>query len=110
MFGRRYSNGLHQAIEAKERLSVRSESKTLATVTLQNLFRMYKKLVGMTGTAKTEEDEFRDIYNMDVVVIPTNKKVIRRDLQDAVYQKSCLQAVSFIFWVTGEKSQSSAMT
>ena len=87
MFGRRYSNGLHQAIEAKERLSVRSESKTLATVTLQNLFRMYKKLAGMTGTAKTEEDEFRDIYNMDVVVIPTNKEVIRRDLQDAVYQK-----------------------
>ena len=87
MFGRRYSNGLHQAIEAKERLSVRSKSKTLTTVTLQNLFRMYKKLAGMTGTAKTEEDEFRDIYNMDVVVIPTNKEVIRRDLQDAVYQK-----------------------
>ena len=86
MFGRRYSNGLHQAIEAKEHLKVRSESKTLATITLQNLFRMYEKLAGMTGTAKTEEDEFRDIYNMDVVVIPTNKPVIRNDMQDAVYQ------------------------
>ena len=69
MFGRRYSNGLHQAIEAKENLKVRSESKTLATITLQNYFRMYNKLSGMTGTAKTEEDEFRDIYNMDVVKI-----------------------------------------
>ena len=87
MFGRRYSNGLHQAIEAKEHLRVRSESKTLATITLQNLFRMYDKLAGMTGTAKTEEDEFRDIYNMDVVVIPTNKPVIREDKPDAVYQK-----------------------
>ncbi len=86
MFGRRYSNGLHQAIEAKEHLKVRSESKTLATITIQNYFRMYNKLAGMTGTAKTEEDEFRDIYNMDVVVIPTNKPVIRQDLQDSVYQ------------------------
>ena len=86
MFGRRYSNGLHQAIEAKEHVLVRSESKTLATITIQNYFRMYKKLAGMTGTAKTEEDEFRDIYNMDVVVIPTNKPVIRQDLQDQVYQ------------------------
>ena len=77
MFGRRYSNGLHQAIEAKEGVLVRSESKTLATITLQNYFRMYNKLAGMTGTAKTEEDEFREIYNMDVVVIPTNKPVIR---------------------------------
>ena len=86
MFGRRYSNGLHQAIEAKEHVLVRSESKTLATITIQNYFRMYRKLAGMTGTAKTEEDEFRDIYNMDVVVIPTNKPVIREDLQDQVYQ------------------------
>jgi len=86
MFGRRYSNGLHQAIEAKERVKVRSESKTLATITLQNYFRMYNKLAGMTGTAKTEEDEFRDIYNMDVVVIPTNREVTRQDLQDSVYQ------------------------
>ncbi len=85
MFGRRYSDGLHQAIEAKERVQVKSESKTLATITLQNYFRMYEKLAGMTGTAKTEESEFRDIYNMDVVVIPTNKDISREDLQDAVY-------------------------
>ena len=85
MFGRRYSDGLHQAIEAKEHVSVRSESKTLATITLQNYFRMYDKLCGMTGTAKTEEGEFRDIYNMDVVVIPTNKPIQRVDLPDAVY-------------------------
>ena len=85
MFGRRYSDGLHQAIEAKENVSVRSESRTLATITLQNYFRMYNKLAGMTGTAKTEEDEFRDIYNMDVVVIPTNRPVVRDDMQDAVF-------------------------
>ena len=85
MFGRRFSNGLHQAIEAKERVSVRSESKTLATITLQNYFRMYDKLSGMTGTAKTEEDEFVDIYNMDVVVIPTNREIQRKDLPDSVY-------------------------
>ena len=85
MYGRRYSNGLHQAIEAKEGLSVRSESKTLATITLQNYFRMFNKLAGMTGTAKTEEEEFRDIYNMDVVIIPTNKEIKRRDLEDSVY-------------------------
>ncbi len=86
MYGRRYSNGLHQAIEAKERLNVRSESKTLATITFQNYFRMYTKLSGMTGTAKTEESEFREIYNMDVVEIPTNKPVIREDLADSVYK------------------------
>ena len=85
MFGRRYSDGLHQAIEAKEGVLVRSESKTLATITLQNYFRMYQKLAGMTGTAKTEESEFTDIYNMDVVVIPTNKPVVREDVADAVY-------------------------
>ena len=85
MFGRRYNDGLHQAIEAKEGVLVRSESRTLATITLQNYFRMYQKLAGMTGTAKTEEDEFRDIYNMDVVVVPTNLPIIREDLQDAVY-------------------------
>ena len=85
MFGRRYSDGLHQAIEAKEGVLVRSESKTLATITLQNYFRMYQKLAGMTGTAKTEENEFRDIYNMDVVVIPTNMPVQRQDFDDAVY-------------------------
>jgi preprotein translocase subunit SecA len=85
MFGRRYSDGLHQAIEAKEGIEVRRESKTLATITLQNYFRMYKKLAGMTGTAKTEETEFSDIYNMAVVVIPTNKPVARIDLEDSVY-------------------------
>lgn len=85
MFGRRYSNGLHQAIEAKEGVLVRSESKTLATITLQNYFRMYNKLAGMTGTAKTEEDEFRQIYNMDVVIIPTNKPIARVDMDDAIY-------------------------
>ncbi len=85
MFGRRFSNGLHQAIEAKEHVDVRSESKTLATITLQNYFRMYSKLSGMTGTAKTEEEEFREIYNMDVVVIPTNRPIARHDLPDSVY-------------------------
>lgn len=86
MFGRRYSDGLHQAIEAKEGLEVRSESKTLATITFQNYFRMYKKLSGMTGTAKTEEEEFQDIYNMDVIEIPTNKPVIRQDNPDEIYK------------------------
>ena len=85
MYGRRFSNGLHQAIEAKEGVNIRAESKTLATITLQNYFRMYGKLSGMTGTAKTEEDEFRDIYNMDVVVIPTNLPVVRNDKEDSVY-------------------------
>ncbi len=85
MFGRRYSNGLHQAIEAKEGVLVRSESKTLATITLQNYFRMYNKLAGMTGTAKTEEDEFREIYNMDVCIIPTNRPIARTDMDDAIY-------------------------
>ena len=85
MQGRRYSNGLHQAIEAKEGMDVRSESKTLATITLQNYFRMFNKLSGMTGTAKTEEDEFLDIYNMNVVVIPTNKEILRKDYNDVVY-------------------------
>lgn len=86
MFGRRYSDGLHQAIEAKEGLEVQRESKTLATITLQNYFRMYRKLAGMTGTAKTEEDEFKHIYNMDVVVIPTNKDIQRKDMPDSVYR------------------------
>lgn len=86
MFGRRYSEGLHQAIEAKEGLKVQRESKTLATITFQNYFRMYKKLSGMTGTAKTEEEEFRSIYRMDVVQIPTNKPIVRNDMDDAVYK------------------------
>ena len=86
MFGRRYSEGLHQAIEAKEGVKIEKESQTLATITFQNYFRMYKKLAGMTGTAKTEEDEFRGIYGMDVVIIPTNKPVIREDRSDVVYR------------------------
>ena len=95
MFGRRYSDGLHQAIEAKEGIEVRSESKTLATITLQNYFRMYGKLAGMTGTAKTEEDEFTEIYNMQVVVIPTNLPVARQDYDDVVYatQKAKFKAI-----------------
>lgn len=86
MFGRRYSEGLHQAIEAKEGVKIEKESQTLATVTFQNYFRMYHKLAGMTGTAKTEEDEFRSIYGMDVVVIPTNKPIVREDRSDVVYR------------------------
>ncbi len=86
MPGRRYSDGLHQAIEAKEGVSVQKENKTLATITFQNYFRMYKKLSGMTGTALTEESEFRDIYNLDVVVVPTNKPMIRDDHDDSVYK------------------------
>ncbi|VHV41034.1 protein translocase subunit SecA1 [Clostridioides difficile] len=86
MFGRRYSEGLHQAIEAKEGLKIQRESKTLATVTFQNYFRMYKKLSGMTGTAKTEEEEFKAIYKMDVFQVPTNKLMVREDLPDSVYK------------------------
>lgn len=86
MFGRRYSEGLHQAIEAKENVKIEKESQTLATITFQNYFRMYNKLAGMTGTAKTEEDEFRGIYSMDVVTIPTNKPVVREDRADIVYR------------------------
>ena len=85
MKGRAFSEGLHQAIEAKERVQIQQETKTLATITFQNLFRMYKKLSGMTGTAKTEEEEFRNIYNMYVIQIPTNKPVIREDAVDLLY-------------------------
>lgn len=85
MKGRRYSDGLHQAIEAKEGLKIQNESMTLASITFQNLFRMYNKLAGMTGTAKTEEEEFRSIYNMGVVVIPTNKPITREDHPDKIY-------------------------
>ena len=85
MQGRQYSDGLHQAIEAKEGVTINVETKTMATITFQNLFRMYNKLSGMTGTAKTEEEEFRNIYNMYVICIPTNKPVIREDLADLVY-------------------------
>ena len=95
MPGRRYSDGLHQAIEAKEHVKVKRESKTLATITFQNFFNKFEKKAGMTGTALTEEKEFRDIYGMDVISIPTNKPVIRQDLQDAVYKtrKEKLKAV-----------------
>ena len=86
MPGRRYSDGLHQAIEAKEHVKVKRESKTLASITFQNFFNLFDKKCGMTGTALTEETEFREIYGMDVVVIPTNRPVIRKDLQDAVYK------------------------
>ncbi len=86
MYGRRYNNGLHQAIEAKEGVKIADESKTLATITFQNYFRMYEKLAGMTGTAMTEEAEFREIYNLDVISIPTNKPMIRNDQNDVIYK------------------------
>lgn len=86
MYGRRYNNGLHQAIEAKENVKIADESKTLATITFQNYFRMYDKLSGMTGTAMTEEAEFEEIYNLDVVAIPTNKPMIRKDENDVIYK------------------------
>ena len=86
MYGRRYNNGLHQAIEAKEGVKIADESKTLATITFQNYFRMYEKLSGMTGTAMTEEAEFREIYNLDVISIPTNKPMVRDDQNDVIYK------------------------
>ncbi len=86
MEGRRYSDGLHQAIEAKENVKVEAATQTYATITLQNYFRMYSKLAGMTGTAETEAGEFWDIYKLDVVVIPTNRPVVRDDREDLVYK------------------------
>jgi preprotein translocase subunit SecA len=86
MSGRRYSDGLHQAIEAKEQIKVQNESMTLATITFQNYFRMYRKLSGMTGTAKTEEEEFKRIYGLDVIQVPTNRAMIRKDIADVVYK------------------------
>jgi preprotein translocase subunit SecA len=86
MFGRRYSEGLHQAIEAKEHVEIKQESQTLATITFQNYFRMYAKLAGMTGTAATEAEEFSKIYNLDVVTVPTNKPMLRKDIADSVYK------------------------
>jgi preprotein translocase subunit SecA len=91
MPGRRYSDGLHQAIEAKEGLKVQNESMTLATITFQNFFRMYRKLAGMTGTAKTEEEEFKNIYGLDVIVIPTNKPMIRVDMPDIVFKTEAMK-------------------
>ena len=86
MFGRRYSNGLHQAIEAKEHVNVNSENRTLATITFQNYFRLYDKLSGMTGTAMTEQEEFGTIYNLDIIEIPTNRPNQRDDHHDVVYK------------------------
>ena len=86
MYGRRYSDGLHQAIEAKEGLQVQRESQTLATITFQNYFRMYDKLAGMTGTAKTEEQEFIKIYGLEVFQVPTNRPVQRKDLPDVIFK------------------------
>ncbi len=84
--GRRYSEGLHQAIEAREGVKIKEENQTLATITLQNYFRLYEKIAGMTGTAATEADEFREIYKMEVVVIPTNEPMIRDDRNDLIYK------------------------
>ena len=86
MPGRRFSDGLHQAIEAKEGVKIQKENRTIATITFQNYFRMYTKLSGMTGTALSEENEFREIYNLDVVEVPTNRPMIRKDHPDAVYK------------------------
>ncbi len=86
MFGRRWSDGLHQAVESKEGIKIENESQTLATITIQNYFRLYRKLAGMTGTAKTEEDEFRKIYALDVVQVPTNRPMVRKDLADSIYK------------------------
>ena len=99
MYGRRFNEGLHQAIEAKEGVTVAAESKTLATVTFQNYFRMYKKLAGMTGTASTEADEFSEIYGLNIVSIPTNKPRARQDLPDSVYRPSTASTTpSLIRW------------
>ncbi|GKX64963.1 preprotein translocase subunit SecA [Inconstantimicrobium mannanitabidum] len=107
MEGRRYSDGLHQAIEAKEGVKVERESKTLATITFQNYFRMYKKLAGMTGTALTEENEFREIYGLDVIVIPTHRPVVRTDLPDLIYttQRGKLNAIVDDIAETNKKGQ-----
>ena len=86
MPGRRYSEGLHQALEAKERVKIQPENQTLASITFQNYFRLYKKLAGMTGTAATEAEEFADIYKLDVVTVPTNVPVLRQDDEDAIFR------------------------
>ncbi|KRM95877.1 preprotein translocase subunit SecA [Liquorilactobacillus aquaticus DSM 21051] len=107
MEGRRYSDGLHQAIEAKERVDIQQETKTMANITYQNFFRMYKKIAGMTGTAKTEQEEFREIYNMEVISIPTNKPVLREDRPDLLYPtlKSKFKAVVEDIKTRHEKGQ-----
>ncbi len=107
MEGRRYSDGLHQAIEAKERVEVQKESRTLATITFQNYFRMYKKLAGMTGTASTSAEEFSKVYKLDVLEIPTNKEMIRKDLPDVVYktEKGKFDAIAQLIKETNQKGQ-----
>ena len=107
MLGRRYNEGLHQAIEAKEGVNVRSESKTLATITFQNYFRLYDKLSGMTGTAMTESDEFQEIYSLDVIAVPTNKPMIRKDLPDVLYktEKAKFAAIVDLIKELHEKGQ-----
>ena len=107
MYGRRYSNGLHQAIEAKEGVKIADESRTLATITFQNYFRMYNKLSGMTGTAMTEEAEFQEIYKLDVIAIPTNKPMIRKDLNDVIYknEKAKFNAIVNEIKASHEKGQ-----
>jgi len=107
MLGRRYNEGLHQAIEAKEGVNVRSESKTLATITFQNYFRLYSKLSGMTGTAMTESDEFQEIYGLDVIAVPTNKPMIRKDLPDVLYktEKAKFAAIIDLIKELHEKGQ-----
>ena len=91
MVGRRWSDGLHQAVEAKENLPIQDESQTLASISYQNLFLLYKKLSGMTGTAKTEEAEFEKIYNLSVVPIPTNRTIKRKDLSDLIYKNQYIK-------------------
>jgi preprotein translocase subunit SecA len=105
MYGRRYSDGIHQAIEAKEGIKVRGEDQTLATITFQNLFRLYKHLAGMTGTAKTEEREFRDIYNLDVVVVPTNIPMIRKDNTDIVFKSEKAKFESVVDEIIAEHAK-----
>src|ERR1700678_2676984 len=105
MYGRRYSDGIHQAIEAKEGIKVRGEDQTLATITFQNLFRLYDHLAGMTGTAKTEEREFRDIYGLDVVVVPTNMPMVRKDRSDIVYKSERAKFESVVDEITAEHSK-----
>jgi len=107
MYGRRYNNGLHQAIEAKENVKIADESKTLATITFQNLFRMYDKLSGMTGTAMTEKLEFEEIYNLDVIEIPTNKPMVRNDENDVIYKNENVKfnAIVESVKISNEKGQ-----
>lgn len=105
MYGRRYSEGLHQAIEAKEHVTIREENQTLATITLQNYFRMYDKLAGMTGTAMTEDKEFREIYNLPVMVVPTNKPMIRDDRNDLVYRNVEAKFNALADWVADRHAQ-----